>query len=132
MGSRLSLLCLYASWRANRRFSRFFINTHTLGFTSRERTLDNIRPRKITVPSCCWLGASALLVTTRDRKPARAVMVVIRFGRPLRLLGDPQALLELLVCHLNDQDAVLGGQFDQDHQAHLGIDVEINRAKHSI
>ena len=34
----------------------------------------------------------------------------------------------MLLRHLHDQDAVLGGQADQGHQTHLGVDVEINRA----
>ena len=35
----------------------------------------------------------------------------------------------MLLGHLNNQNAVLGGQADQRHQTHLGIDVEIDRAQ---
>ena len=45
-----------------------------------------------------------------------------------RCFGDAQALLQLLLGDFHNQDAVFGGEADQGHQAHLGVDVQIDRA----
>ena len=93
-------------------------------------------PAKMTMPMSTRVTAPAPEATISGTMPTTIAAVVIRIGRRRTPAASsiasrrerPRGLLQP-VGEIDHQDAVLGDQADQGHQADLGVDVDARRSR---